>query len=290
MMINPSEIQKFETDQAPTWCPGCGDFAVWRALKMALAQNKFEPHSCVVVFDIGCAGNMADKLKAYCFHGLHGRALPLAEGIKLANHHLPVIVIGGDGGGYGEGLSHFLHSLRGNHDLTYIVETNSVYGLTKGQTAPTSPEGFRSSSTPDGVIEQPINPIALAIAGGATFVARGFASEVDHLTDIITNAIQHRGFALVDVFQPCVTFNHLNTYEWYRQRVYKLEDEGYKPVDREKAFHKAQETEERVPIGIFYQKEERPAYHEKEPELAKTALTDAPIDAVDITPLLQEFF
>lgn len=283
-------IESYETVHAPTWCPGCGDFAIWRALKLTLARSKLEPHDTVVVYGIGCSGNMADKLRVYGFHGLHGRALPAAEGIKLANHRMPVIVIGGDGDGYGEGMGHFLHTMRGNHDLTYIVHDNAVYGLTKGQTAPTSPKGFVSNSTPSGVIEEAVNPIALAVAAGATFVARGFSGDVPHLSDLMVAGMQHRGFALIDVFQPCVTFNHQNTFDFYRKRVYKLETtKGYDPKDRGMAFARALEWGDRIPIGIFYQHEERPAYHEELPQLANGTLVDQPVDGADITPLYQEF-
>ncbi len=283
------DVKQYETPNFPTWCPSCGDFAIWRAIRMALAERKEEPHEVVAVFGIGCSGNMADKLRLYSFHGLHGRPIPVAEGIKLANHRLPVLVIGGDGDGYGEGISHFLHSIRGNHDLTYVVHNNAVYGLTKGQTAPTSEKGFVTNSTPDGVIEIPVNPVALAVAAGATFVARGFSAEVNHLAMIIGKAMEHRGFALVDVFQPCVTFNHINTYDFYRQRVYKLETSGHVPTDRAAAYARAQEWGERIPIGILYQNEERPAYHEELPQLAKGALVNAPVDTADIRPLLKDY-
>lgn len=283
------DTKKFE-HKTPTWCPSCGNFAIWRSLKLALAEKKKEPHECVIVFDIGCSGNMDDKIKAYGFHGLHGRALPLAVGIKLANHYLPVIVIAGDGGGYGEGLNHFLHTVRGNHDLTYIIHDNAVYGLTKGQTAPTSPEGFKSSTTPTGVHEQPINGVALAITTGATFAARGFAAEGDHLTGLMVKAMDHRGFALLDVYQPCVTFNHFNTYEWYRQRVYKLEETKHDPTNREQALLTALKTGDELPIGIFYQKEDRPSFHEQEASLAAGTLVDAPLDLASIAELTEEYF
>lgn len=281
---------QFETQHMPTWCSGCGDFGIWRALKKALAAAGVAPHACVVVFGIGCAGNMADKLRAYGFHGLHGRALPVAEGIKLANHKLPVLVVAGDGDGYGEGMAHFIHSARANHDVTYLVYDNAVYGLTKGQTAPTSPEGFISSSTPAGVVEQPVHPLALALAAGATFVARGFAGAADHLAQLIVQGMEHRGFALIDILQPCVTFNHLNTYEFYRERVYQLSATRYKPTDRQKAMEKALEWDAKIPLGVLYQSEERPAYHERESPLAAGPLVDAPLGTTDVAKLWSEFF
>lgn len=284
-------VNNFETNQAPTWCPGCGDFGIWRALKRALVESHLEPHDAVLVYGIGCSGNMADKLRVYGFHGLHGRPLPAAEGIKIANHRLPVLAIGGDGDGYGEGMGHFIHAIRANHDLTYVVHNNAVYGLTKGQTAPTSPKGFQSNSTPTGSIEEPVNPLALAIAAGATFVARGFSSDVQHLTELIRMGMEHRGFALIDVLQPCVTYNHLNTYEYYRQRVYRLEEaKGYDASDRQAAFQRSLEWGEKIPIGIFFRGEERPAFHEELPQLARGALVDRPVDDANLTPLFEEFF
>ncbi|MBI3956784.1 MAG: 2-oxoacid ferredoxin oxidoreductase [Candidatus Kerfeldbacteria bacterium] len=286
-----TDIQKFETSHAPTWCSGCGDFGIWRALKLTLVRAKLEPHDVAVVYGIGCSGNMADKLRVYGFHGLHGRALPAAEGIKLANHRLPVIVVGGDGDGYGEGMGHFIHTIRGNHDLTYIVHNNAVYGLTKGQTAPTSPKGFKTNSTPAGSIEEPVNPLALAIAADATFVARGFSGDVHHLSDLMLAGMNHRGFALIDVLQPCVSFNHLNTYDYYRARLSKLEqDKNYNPTDRSAAFTKALEWGDRIPVGIFFKSEDRPAFHEELPQLAPGPLVDRPVDQSDPTKLFGEFY
>ncbi len=287
--MNPRE--QFETHQQPTWCAGCGDFAIWQALKAALAQLQTPSHEVVVVFDIGCAGNMADKLRAYTFHGLHGRALPVAEGIKLANHRLPVIVVGGDGGAYGEGLNHLLQTARGNHDLTYLVHNNEVYGLTKGQTSPTSPEGFLSPSTPRGVHDVPVRPLALALTAGATFVARGFAGAQDHLTALIVEAIRHPGFALVDILQPCVTFNHLHTYEWFKERLFHLEAEGHAPDDRARALQLLMAEDERLPIGIFFRSTDRPPFHEREATLARGTLVEHPasLRQDDLNALLADY-
>ena len=214
--------------QAPTWCPGCGNFAIWKALQQALADLKIPSHKTLVVFGVGCAGNMANTIPCYGWHSLHGRALPTGVGAKLANNDLTVIVAAGDGDSYGEGMGHFIHALRGNVDVTYIVHDNSVYGLTTGQAAPTAQKGFKAKSTPDGIIDAAVNPLALAMAAGCSFVARGFSGHADHLTEVMKAAIMHRGFSLVDVFQPCVTFNKLNTYGSYYDRVYELEaDQSY---------------------------------------------------------------
>ncbi|MBI3573363.1 MAG: 2-oxoacid:ferredoxin oxidoreductase subunit beta, partial [Candidatus Kerfeldbacteria bacterium] len=200
-MTHPS-TQNFETSQAPTWCPGCGDFAIWTIIKNSLVALGYQPHHVVIVFGIGCAGNQANTLRAYTFHGLHGRPLPVALGVALANHHLKVIAVGGDGDGYGEGLAHFIHTIRANPNITYLVHDNQVYGLTKGQVSPTSMVGFRSDSTPTGSIDEPINPIALALAAGCGYVARGFAGDLTHTEQLVKGALEHRGFSFVDILQP----------------------------------------------------------------------------------------
>lgn len=281
-------IKDFETHQFPTWCPGCGDFGIWTALKSALVELNREPHQVVVVFGIGCSGNQANFVRAYGFHGLHGRALPLAEGISLANHGLTTIVVGGDGDGYGEGLAHFVHTIRANPNMTYLVHNNSVYGLTKGQTSPTSVKGFKTGSTPAGSLEEPINPIALALASGCGYVARGFAGDTKHLQQLIVGGIQHNGFSLIDVFQPCVTFNHLNTFSWYYHRVQKLEDLGHDPRDAAAAWQRAHDTTDKLPIGLFYQ-HDQPSYQDGLPQLANGPLVHRSIERIDLTDLYQTF-
>jgi len=243
------------TGYSPTWCPGCGNWGIGSAIKQALVQLDFSPDQIVAVFGIGCSGNMNDFLNAYGFHALHGRAIPLAIGIKLANHKLPVIVIVGDGDCYGEGGNHLIHAARGNHDITVIVHNNRVYGLTTGQTSPTSAKGFKSKSTPLGLLEASINPLTLVLTQGATFVAQGYAGDVNHLTQIIKAAISHRGFSLVNIIQPCVSFNKINTYQYYQERIYNL-DENYITDDLNKALIKASEiNQEKFPLGIIYQKQ-----------------------------------
>lgn len=291
-----SIVKDFETKQFPTWCPGCGDFGIWTALKNAFVAQGLEPHQVVVVFGVGCSGNMASFLNVYGFHGLHGRAIPVATAIKLCNQDLHVVVVGGDGDGYGIGLGHTLHAMRRNIDITYIVHDNQVYGLTKGQTSPASEKGFVTKSTPFGAIETPVDPIALAIDMGATYVARGYAGNVKQLTDLIVGGMKHKGFALVDAMQPCVTYNHLNTFHWFYQRVYELEQEGHKPSDKHAAWLKAMEWPtqlkvdenrvDRIPTGLFYQ-EERTTYNDELPQIAKVPLVKQPIENVNITPLME---
>ncbi|MCX7771350.1 MAG: thiamine pyrophosphate-dependent enzyme, partial [Proteobacteria bacterium] len=219
----------YNTYQTPSWCPGCGNFGIWYALKNAFNELGFQNHDITMVFGIGCSGNLSNFLKVYGFHSIHGRTLPVASGIKFANHKLNVIATSGDGDGLGIGLGHFIHTCRRNIDITYIIHDNRVYGLTTGQTSPTSPKGFSSKSTPFGVIELPVNPLALAILSGATFVARGYSGEIDHLSSLIVQGIKHKGFSVIDVLQPCVTFNPSYSYPFYNPRVYKLEESGHDP-------------------------------------------------------------
>lgn len=281
-------IKDFETEHFPTWCPGCGNYGIWTAVKQALVKAGYAPHEVLLVFGIGCSGNSANVLHGYGFHGLHGRPLPVAHGAKMANRKLKVIAIGGDGDGYGEGLSHFIHTTRGNAEITYIVHDNQVYGLTKGQSSPTSEKGYKSPSTPDGLIEEPINPLTLSLSAGGTFVAQGFSGNVNHLIDLIVKALKHPGFSLVNVLQPCVTFNHHNTFQWFYRRVYELEKEGYTPHDINKAFEKAREWGERIPIGLLYEKV-RDTYEEDLPQLKEKSLVEQSLDNINITPLLKKY-
>ena len=279
----------FNTPIFPNWCPGCGDFSIWAGLKQACAELGWEPHQFAVVYGIGCSGNMCSFVNAYGFEGLHGRGIPVAAGIKIANHELPVIMVGGDGDLLGEGMGHLIHACRANHDLTVIIHNNQVYGLTTGQTAPTSQKGMKTKSTPTGVIEEQTNPVTLAITAGATFVARGFSGDIPSLTQLIKQGINHKGFAVIDVLQPCVTFNKVNTYQWFRERIYKLEDKDYqqttKPAALERAFENWNKT---IPLGIFWQVDQ-PTYEDSLPQLQKGTLIKRDITKVDISKLLEEF-
>jgi len=254
----------------PDWCPGCGDFGVLAALQKAVVELQIHPRDIVTISGIGCSSNLPGYINTYGMHTLHGRALAVATGVKLANHALTVFVTGGDGDGFGIGGNHFLHTMRRNVDLVYLAMDNQIYGLTTGQVSPTSRIGMKTKSTPFGSVEGPINPISLALAAGATFVARGFSGEQKHLTELIKQAIQHKGFAFIDVFSPCVTYNHDNTYPWFKQRVKKLEDDpSYSPSNWIEAMEKSQFWGEEIPIGKFFQRTDLPSLHEAEPILAE---------------------
>jgi 2-oxoglutarate ferredoxin oxidoreductase subunit beta len=281
-------LVEFNVKERSQWCPGCGDFGIVAAMKGALAELDIAQHQAVIVSGIGCSSKLPHYVNTYGFESLHGRPLPVASGIKLANNRLTVVAVGGDGDGYGIGSGHFVHIMRRNYDLTYIVHDNQVYGLTTGQASPTSQLGMKTKTTPYGVVETPFNPIATAITGGATFVARGFAGDVAHLKEMFKQAISHRGFALVDVFQPCVTFNKLNTYDFFTKRVYKLQDQdpkhdtGNRMLALEKAFEQTATKYERLPIGVFY-KEERPTYEDTLPQIKEKALAEHSLKGLDIS-------
>ena len=245
----------FKGQVDPDWCPGCGDFGVLNSIQRACAELGLRPHEILTVSGIGCSSNLPGYFNAYGMHTLHGRALAVATGAKLGNHELNVIVTGGDGDGYGIGGNHFTHTARRNIDLTYIVMNNQIYGLTTGQVSPTSSLGMKTKSTPFGSVELPINPITSAIMNGATFVARGYSGDVRHLTSMIKAAVQHKGFALVDVFSPCVTFNNDNGHDFFKERVRKLEDEEHNHADWQTACEKAMVWGDTIYTGLFFQKE-----------------------------------
>jgi len=252
----------------PDWCPGCGDFGVLAAVQKALLELQIPNHDVVTISGIGCSSNFPGYINTYGMHTLHGRALAVATGVKLSNHKLTVLVTGGDGDGFGIGGNHFVHTMRRNVDLLYIVMDNQIYGLTTGQTSPTSQVGMKTKSMPFGNIEAPINPILLALAAGATFVARGFSGEQKHLTELIKQGIQHQGFSFLDVFSPCVTYNHDNTYQWFRPRVKKLEDDSsYDSTDWTAAMGKSILWGDEIPIGKFFERTDVPSLHAAEPVL-----------------------
>jgi len=282
------ELADYASTTEIAWCPGCGNFGILNALKRTLVDLGLRPEQVLLASGIGQAPKLPHYMKGNVFNGLHGRTLPAATGAKLANHELVVIGIDGDGGAYGEGTNHLLATMRRNVNITYMAHNNQVYGLTKGQASPTSDRGFVTKTTPMGA-GQPANPIALAIASDVSFVARGFAGDIEHLSSLLRMGIEHQGFSLIDILQPCVSFNHKNTYKWYRDRVYKLEEEsGYDPHDRMAAFAKAQEWNGRIPIGVIF-RGERPVYEQQFPALKKTPLVKQAMDPRQVDRLLDEF-
>lgn len=265
-------FKDFRNNVKPNWCPGCGDFSVQAAIQRAAANVGIEPHELAVVSGIGCSGRISGYINSYGFHGIHGRSLPIAQGLKMANRDLHVIASGGDGDGFAIGMGHTIHSLRRNIDLTYVVMDNQIYGLTKGQTSPRSAAGFKTKSTPGGAIEPSLKPMEMALSAGATFVAQGFSSDIKELTAIIEAGIQHKGFSFINVFSPCVTYNKINTYDWFKENLVKLsERDDYDFTNREQAMQVVMETEGLV-TGIIYQDKETPSYQEQLDSYAKTPL------------------
>lgn len=270
------EAKDFKGDVHPDWCPGCGDFGVLNILQKALAELGLLQHQVAVISGIGCSSNLPGFINTYGMHTLHGRSLPNAQGFKLAHHDMTVVAVGGDGDGYGIGVGHLVHALRRNIDMTYVVMNNSIYGLTTGQTSPTSGFGMKTKSTPFGNPEVPLNPLTLALGSGASFVARAFSGNPKQAVEIYKAAIQHKGFALVDTFSPCVTFNKVNTAQFYRDNTYDLNAEGHDISSLEAAFRVASTDtyiSGRIATGIIY-RNERSCYEETEKDTLAVPICD----------------
>ncbi|MDO8663185.1 MAG: 2-oxoacid:ferredoxin oxidoreductase subunit beta [Candidatus Omnitrophota bacterium] len=283
------EINDFKSNDEITWCPGCGDFGILNALKKSLVNLGKEPKDILLVSGIGQAAKLPHYIKSNCFNGLHGRSLPPAIAAKIANRNLSVIVTTGDGDCYGEGGNHFIHNIRRNVDITVIVHNNQIYGLTKGQASPTTDLGYKTKVQVNGVILEPMHALEMAIALGCGFVARGYSANSEHLCWLIGEGIKHKGFSLIEVLQPCVTYNKKNTYEWYTKRIYKTEDDAsYNPNDKIAALQKAAEWEERIPIGVIY-RNEKDSYEDKSGLAKNIPLVDEEIENIDISEALKEF-
>lgn len=284
------DLNIYKSNDDSAWCPGCGNFGILLSLKEALAELSLKPEDLVLVSGIGQAAKTPHYIKANGFNGLHGRALPPAQAIKMVNKKLSVIVTSGDGDSYGEGGNHFIHCIRRNVDMVHLVHDNQIYGLTKGQGSPTTGKGQITSMQFEGVYTEPMNPLAVAISAGANFVARSFSGDKEHLKSMIKAAVNHKGYALVDIMQPCVVFNKVNTFKWYKDRIYKL-DNNYDPTNKFEALKKAEEFgDEGIPIGIIYKDESKDSYDNSHPVL-KTGinLVERKWDVKDNEKLIDEF-
>ncbi|HET7767581.1 MAG TPA: 2-oxoacid:ferredoxin oxidoreductase subunit beta [Chloroflexota bacterium] len=251
--VRERTVEDYKSDEKPTWCPGCGDFGVLNAVYRALRIKNFEPHQVVAVSGIGCSSRIPYFISTYGFHGIHGRTMPIATGVHVARPDLKTIVFGGDGDAFAIGAGHFVHAMRRNLDLTYVVMDNAIYGLTKGQTSPTSGSGFNTLSTPQGNPEQALNPMLMAIASGATFVARGFSAEPQKLADLIVEGINHKGFSFIDVYSPCPTFNKVNTFKTYKEAVQPLPAD-HDPSNTIQALNYAN-SQDPLYLGVFHRRE-----------------------------------
>ncbi|MCA1927022.1 MAG: 2-oxoacid:ferredoxin oxidoreductase subunit beta [Calditerrivibrio sp.] len=274
---------EFNSGKLPNWCPGCGNFAIWNAIKGAFAELGINGKDIVNISGIGCSGKMLNYLRTYGFHTLHGRTMPVATGVKLANNRLTVLINGGDGDGYGMGMGHFVHAIRRNLDITYLVHNNHVYGLTTGQASPTTDRGLKSKSTPHGVIDEPLNGLLISLSAGATFVARGYSGDMEHLKNLIKEGINHKGFAHIEVLQPCVTFGKTYSYEYYDSKVYKLTEE-YDRSNYADALRIIQE-EDKLAIGVIYQTKKL-TQEEMLPQISHTSLFEKGVNKRDITSIM----
>jgi 2-oxoglutarate ferredoxin oxidoreductase subunit beta len=283
-----TKLADLQTPHSPNWCAGCGNLNIWGAFKNAAVKEGWDNTNSVIVAGIGCHGHITNFIKINSFEGLHGRALPVATGVKMTNKNLNVFVFTGDGDCFGEGGNHFIHTCRRNHDLTVLIHDNSLYSLTTGQTSPLTAHGFKTKSTPQGNPDEPFNPLALAITSGATFVARAYAGDMPKLMEMIVAGNNHKGLAVIDILQPCTTFNKVCTHAFYRENTYYLEKE-YDPSDKVKALERAAEFgEKKIPLGIFY-KSEKSSYEEQIPQTKDRPLIEIPVERASVTELFKKY-
>ena len=283
-----TKMEDIKTPYSPNWCPGCGNLNIWAAFKNAAVKEGWDSSNSAIVAGIGCHGHIINFVKINSFEGLHGRALPVATGVKMANNRLNVFVFTGDGDCFGEGGNHFIHACRRNHDLTVLIHDNSLYSLTTGQASPLSPLGFKTKSTPQGNIDEPFNPLALAIISGATFVARAYSGDMPKLTDLIIEANKHKGLSVVQILQPCVTFNKVCTHAFFRENTYYLDNE-YDPLDKKKALERVFELDDKkIPLGVFY-KSNRPSCEDQIPQIKDKPLIEIPVERSSATELFKNY-
>jgi len=282
-------IQDFENDFPKTWCPGCGNFPILNAVKQTLVDAGLEPHEVILVSGIGQAAKLPHYMKCNFFNGLHGRALPVATAIRIANSDIPVVVIGGDGDVYGEGGNHFLHAVRRNINITLVTHNNQVFGLTRGQASPTAEKGFVTRVQTHGVFLTPFNPLAVALVLDAPFVARGFAGDGKHLAGLLKEAIALEGFSLVDVLQPCVSFDRVHTFQWYKERVYDLSKDGHDPSDLLAAIQKSREWGKKIPLGVFYRNPKKLCFEKQAYVLKEGPLVGRHFKATRVNKVIDSF-
>ncbi len=283
-------MKDYHSENRSTWCDGCGDYGIWAAIKQALVELKIPPTQTLLCYDVGCHGNMSDKLLGYRFHGLHGRVLPFAAGAKLANPKLPVIAFGGDGASFSEGIGHLVHAVRSHYPIVFVLHNNGNYGLTTGQASSLTPQNQQMNTAPNGIPEATLNSMDFLFSLEPTFVARGFSGDIKQLKEILKAAISHRGFAFVDVLQACPTYNHFATHTMLMQKCFKVEDENHNASDFAKARKLAVDTSKRIATGILYRNENVPNFIERlVPRQGKTTTPVEEVETFDITKLMEEF-
>ncbi len=283
-------MKDYHSDNTATWCDGCGDYGIWAAIKEALVELKIAPWQTLLCYDVGCHGNMSDKLLGYRFHGLHGRVIPFAAGAKLANPKLPVIAFGGDGASFSEGIGHLVHAVRSHYPITFVLHNNGNYGLTTGQASSLTPQNQAMNTAPNGVAEATLNSMDFIFSLEPTFVARGFSGDIKQLKSIMKAAIAHRGFAFIDVLQACPTYNHFATHTMLMQKCYKVEDENHDVSDFAKARKLGVDTSERIATGILYRNETIPNFIERlVPRQGKTTTPVEEVQTFDVSALMEEF-
>ncbi len=283
-------MKSYHSEVPCTWCDGCGDYGIWTALKRALVELKIAPHETLLCYDVGCHGNMSDKLLGYRFHGLHGRVIPFAAGAKLANPKLPVLAFGGDGASFSEGIGHLVHGIRSNYPIVFVLHNNGNYGLTTGQASSLTAQGVPMNTAPNGIPEHTLNSMDFVFSLEPTFVARGFSGDIKQMTMILKKAIEHHGFAFVDILQSCPTYNHFATHDYLLEHCYHVEDEGHDPTDLKKARQIAVDTSKRISTGILYKIEDIPSFYERlVPRQGKKTTPVEEVEIVDVSGYLKRF-
>jgi 2-oxoglutarate/2-oxoacid ferredoxin oxidoreductase subunit beta len=286
----PPSMKDYHSENKCTWCDGCGDYGIWTATKRALVELGIQPWQVLLCYDVGCHGNGSDKLQGYRFHGLHGRVLPFAAGAKLANMKMPVMAFGGDGASFSEGIGHLVHAVRSHYPITFVLHNNANYGLTTGQASSLTWQGQKMNTSPNGIPEHTLPSMDFIFSLEPTFVARGFSGNIPQMTKLIKAALQHRGFAFVDILQACPTYNHFATHEYLLEKCYDANAEGHDASDFKKAREIATNTSERIATGILYQNENIPNFYERlVPREGVTTTCVEEVKPFDVMGLMEEF-
>ena len=288
---NCENIVDYYSDNIFTWCTNCGNYGIFTAVKRALVVEEIKPRDVFMCFDIGCHGNGSDKIEGYRFHGLHGRVIPFAAGASVANRKVKVIGFGGDGGTLSEGINHLVHAVRANYNMTFILHNNENYGLTTGQASSTTRKGVKMNSSPEGVLVEPINVMDFVLSLKPSFAARAFSGNVKHMTEVIQAGLKHKGFAFIEIFQNCPSYNHETPHEWYQERVYNINEvTGYDITDLTGAKEVASDLVNHIAVGTLYKNEDIQDFYSLQPSRIgkETELVDE-VKNYDVEDLISKF-